>query len=86
MQQSGRIEEEIEMLRLKLKQVEEGMAFGGKRTKMARSQGKKVHIGVEKEYSRLVRSVILKIANELIYLLTIWMIFFPPFIMQLAGC
>ncbi|KAL6502144.1 hypothetical protein OROHE_024737 [Orobanche hederae] len=52
--QSGRIEEEIEMLRLKLKQVEEGMAFGGKRTKMARSQGKKVHVRVEKEYSRLL--------------------------------
>ncbi|KAK6150150.1 hypothetical protein DH2020_017675 [Rehmannia glutinosa] len=34
------------------KQVEEGMAFGGKRTKMARSQGKKVQITVEKEYSR----------------------------------
>ncbi|KAK4399427.1 protein POLLENLESS 3 [Sesamum angolense] len=52
--QSGRIEEEIEMLQLKLKQVEEGIAFGGKRTKMARSQGKKIHITVEKEYSRLL--------------------------------
>ncbi|GFP95948.1 protein pollenless 3 [Phtheirospermum japonicum] len=52
--QSGRIEEEIEMLRVKLKQVEEGMTFGGKRIKMARSQGKKVQITVEKEYSRLL--------------------------------
>ncbi|KAI3455922.1 hypothetical protein Pfo_012585 [Paulownia fortunei] len=52
--QSGRTEEEIEMLQLKLKQVEEGMAFGGKRTKMARSQGKKIQITVEKEYSRLL--------------------------------
>ncbi|KAG8385200.1 hypothetical protein BUALT_Bualt03G0017100 [Buddleja alternifolia] len=52
--QSGRIEEEIEMLQMKVKQVEEGMAFGGKRTKMARSQGKKIHITVEKEYSRLL--------------------------------
>ncbi|KAL3616825.1 hypothetical protein CASFOL_039219 [Castilleja foliolosa] len=52
--QSGRIEEEIEMLRIKIRQVEEGMAFGGKRMKMARSQGKKVQIPVEKEYSRLL--------------------------------
>ncbi|KAL7089540.1 hypothetical protein ACP275_13G191100 [Erythranthe tilingii] len=52
--QSGRIEEEIEMLQVKLKQLEEGIAFGGKRTKMARSQGKKIHITVEKEYSRLL--------------------------------
>lgn len=54
MQQSGRIEEEIEMLQLKLKQVEEGIAFYGKRTKMARSQGKKIQITVEKEYSRFI--------------------------------
>ncbi|PIN24091.1 hypothetical protein CDL12_03176 [Handroanthus impetiginosus] len=52
--QSGRIEEEIKMLQLKLKQVEEGIAFGGKRTKIARSQGKKIQITVEKEYSRLL--------------------------------
>ncbi|KAL3833725.1 hypothetical protein ACJIZ3_008461 [Penstemon smallii] len=52
--QSGRVEEEIEILRIKVKQVEEGIAFGGKRTKMARSQGKKIHISVEREYSRLL--------------------------------
>ncbi|XP_051124820.1 protein POLLENLESS 3 [Andrographis paniculata] len=52
--QSGRVDEEIEMLKVKLKQVEEGIAFGGKRTKIARSQGKKVQISVEKEYSRLL--------------------------------
>ncbi|KAL2484195.1 protein POLLENLESS 3-like [Forsythia ovata] len=51
---SGRIEEEIEMLQLKLKQLEEGIAFGGKRTKLARSQGKKIQITIEKEYSRLL--------------------------------
>ncbi|XP_004242080.1 uncharacterized protein [Solanum lycopersicum] len=51
---SGRLEEEIELLELKLKNVEEGIAFGGKRTKIARSQGKKVQITIEKEYARLL--------------------------------
>ncbi|CAN4098875.1 unnamed protein product [Withania somnifera] len=51
---SGRLEEEIELLELKLKNVEEGIAFGGKKTKIARSQGKKVQITIEKEYSRLL--------------------------------
>ncbi|KAL2484183.1 protein POLLENLESS 3-like [Forsythia ovata] len=51
---SGRIQEEIEMLQLKLKQLEAGIAFGGKRTKIARSQGKKIQITIEKEYSRLL--------------------------------
>ncbi|KAA8519333.1 hypothetical protein F0562_013588 [Nyssa sinensis] len=51
---SGRIEEQIEMLQLKLKHIEEGVAFGGKRTKTARSQGKKIQITIEQEYSRLL--------------------------------
>ncbi|XP_059668108.1 uncharacterized protein LOC132313380 [Cornus florida] len=51
---SGRIEEQIEMLQLKLKHIEEGIAFGGKRTKAARSQGKKIHVTIEQEYSRLL--------------------------------
>lgn len=54
MQQSGRMEEEIELLQYKLRQVEEGMAFSGRKTKIARSQGKKVQITVQKEYSRFV--------------------------------
>ncbi|KAG6422987.1 hypothetical protein SASPL_113370 [Salvia splendens] len=37
-----------------LKQVEEGMAFSGRKTKTARSQGKKVQITIQKEYSRLL--------------------------------
>ncbi len=52
LQRSGRVEEEIEMLQLKLKRIEEGIAFGGRRTKTARSQGKKVQISVEQEISR----------------------------------
>lgn len=42
------------MLEHKLKNIEEGVAFGGKKTKTARSQGKKVEITLEKEYSRYV--------------------------------
>ncbi|GAB4840693.1 hypothetical protein Ancab_021460 [Ancistrocladus abbreviatus] len=49
---SGRLDEQIEILKVKLKRIEDGTAFGGKRTKMARSQGKKVHITVEQEYAR----------------------------------
>ncbi|KAL1560518.1 protein POLLENLESS 3-LIKE 1-like [Salvia divinorum] len=52
--QSGRMEEEIVLLQYKLKQVEEGMAFSGRKTKTARSQGKKVQITIQKEYSRLL--------------------------------
>ncbi|KAK7831445.1 protein pollenless 3 [Quercus suber] len=51
---SGRVEEEIEMLQLKLKHIEEGTAFGGRRAKTARSQGKKVQITVEQEISRIL--------------------------------
>lgn len=53
-QRAGRIEEEIEMLQNKLKRIEEGSVFGGRRTKTARSQGKKVHITVEQERSRFI--------------------------------
>lgn len=52
LQRSGRIEEEIEMLQRKLKNIEEGIAFGGKRTKSARSQGRKIQITIEQERSR----------------------------------
>ncbi|CDP12570.1 unnamed protein product [Coffea canephora] len=51
---SGRIEEEIQLLEHKIKNIEDGIAFDGKRTKMARSQGKKIHVTIEKEYSRLL--------------------------------
>lgn len=52
MQRSGRLEEQIEILMEKVKRIEEEESIGGRRTKMARSQGKKVHITVEQEYSR----------------------------------
>ncbi|KAL9382899.1 hypothetical protein Peur_023222 [Populus x canadensis] len=51
---SGRIEEEIEMLQCKLKLIEEGIAFSGKKTKTARSHGRKIQITVEQERSRIL--------------------------------
>ncbi|KAJ7969134.1 Protein SULFUR DEFICIENCY-INDUCED 1 [Quillaja saponaria] len=51
---SGRIDEEIEMLHHKLKQVEEGTAFSGRKTKQARSQGKKIQITAEQEIARIL--------------------------------
>lgn len=52
LQRSGRVEEEIEMLQNKLRNIEGGTVFGGKRTKIARSQGKKIQITIEQEKSR----------------------------------
>lgn len=68
LQRSGRLEEEIELLELKLKNVEEGIAFGGKRTKIARSQGKKVQITIEKEYARLYLLLFLSSTSALFLL------------------
>ncbi|KAJ4842060.1 hypothetical protein Tsubulata_044121 [Turnera subulata] len=51
---AGRIEEEIEMLQKKLKNIEDGIIFGGRRTKIARSQGKKIQITVGGEKSRVL--------------------------------
>lgn len=54
LQRSGRIEEEIELLQNKLKNIEEGIAFCGAKTKMARSQGKKIQITIKQERSRSI--------------------------------
>lgn len=51
-QRCGRFGEQIELLLHKLKLVEEGTTFGGKRTKIARSQGKKFQVSIEQEASR----------------------------------
>lgn len=51
---AGGIEDEIEMLQSKLKRMDEGIAFNGKRTKNARAQGKNVQITVEQERSRVL--------------------------------
>ncbi|TQE12048.1 hypothetical protein C1H46_002442 [Malus baccata] len=54
LQRSGRIEEEIELLESKLKHIDEGIAFCGRRTKTARAQGRKVQITVEQERARIL--------------------------------
>ncbi|KAI4299719.1 hypothetical protein L6164_033150 [Bauhinia variegata] len=51
---SGRIDEEIAMLEHKLKQIEDGGTFVGKRTRQGRSLGKKVQITIEQEISRIL--------------------------------
>ncbi|XP_047308825.1 protein POLLENLESS 3 [Impatiens glandulifera] len=51
---SDRVEEQIELLEFKVKKFEEGTGFLGKRPKFSRLQGKKVHITVEQEYSRIL--------------------------------
>ncbi|KAJ0974177.1 hypothetical protein J5N97_016142 [Dioscorea zingiberensis] len=50
----GRIEEQIELLKQKLKKVCLGEAFNGKTTKKARSHGKKFQVTIEQETSRLL--------------------------------
>ncbi|PIA25094.1 hypothetical protein AQUCO_12500007v1 [Aquilegia coerulea] len=50
----GRIEEHIELLHHKLKLIDDGVAFGGKKTKIARSQGKKFLVSIDQERSRLL--------------------------------
>jgi hypothetical protein len=40
------------MLQCKLKNIEKGIAFSGKKTKTARSQGRKIQITVEHERPR----------------------------------
>ncbi|KAG1331844.1 putative protein SULFUR DEFICIENCY-INDUCED 1-like [Cocos nucifera] len=50
----GRIDDQIEMLNFKLKMIDDGLAFGGRTTKLARSQGKKFHVPLVQEKSRLL--------------------------------
>ncbi|KAK9714452.1 hypothetical protein RND81_06G095300 [Saponaria officinalis] len=51
---SGRLEEEIEVLLLKLKRVEEMNSSGGKSIRMGRSHGKRVPVRPQQEYARLL--------------------------------
>ncbi|GAB4848453.1 hypothetical protein Ancab_003155 [Ancistrocladus abbreviatus] len=50
----GRLEDQISLLRHKLYLIQQGLAFNGKRTKTARSQGKKFQVSVEQEATRLL--------------------------------
>lgn len=53
-QRCGRLDDQIALLRRKLFLIQQGMAFNGKRTKTARSQGKKFQVSVEQEATRLL--------------------------------
>ncbi|KZV53828.1 hypothetical protein F511_00094 [Dorcoceras hygrometricum] len=50
----GRLDDQIGLLRHKLYLIQQGMAFSGKRTKTARSQGKKFQVSVHQEATRLL--------------------------------
>ncbi|CAN6296403.1 unnamed protein product [Urochloa humidicola] len=51
---SGRTREEIELLKQKLRKIYLGEAFQGKTTKRARSHGRKIHVSVRQETSRVL--------------------------------
>ncbi|KAF3457640.1 hypothetical protein FNV43_RR02298 [Rhamnella rubrinervis] len=50
----GRIEEQIELLKQKLRLIYHGEAFNGKPTKTARSHGKKFQVTIKRETSRIL--------------------------------
>ncbi|KAJ6919285.1 protein POLLENLESS 3-LIKE 2-like [Populus alba x Populus x berolinensis] len=50
----GRLDDQIALLKHKLFLIQQGFAFNGKRTKTARSQGKKFQVSVEQEATRLL--------------------------------
>ncbi|XP_065857030.1 protein POLLENLESS 3-LIKE 2 [Euphorbia lathyris] len=50
----GRLDDQIGLLKHKLFLIQQGLAFNGKRTKTARSQGKKFQVSVEQEATRLL--------------------------------
>ncbi|KAK4262050.1 hypothetical protein QN277_027661 [Acacia crassicarpa] len=50
----GRLDDQIILLKHKLYLIQQGLAFNGKRTKTARSQGKKFQVSVEQEATRLL--------------------------------
>uniref|UniRef100_A0A9I9CSV4 Protein POLLENLESS 3-LIKE 2 n=1 Tax=Cucumis melo TaxID=3656 RepID=A0A9I9CSV4_CUCME len=50
----GRLDDQVALLKHKLFLIQQGLAFNGKRTKTARSQGKKFQVSVEQEATRLL--------------------------------
>ena len=55
-QKCGRVDEQIELLRQKLRMIYQGEAFNGKPTKTARSHGKKFQVSIKQETSRILVS------------------------------
>ncbi|KAK3150576.1 hypothetical protein QOZ80_3AG0234990 [Eleusine coracana subsp. coracana] len=51
---SGRTKEEIELLKQKLRKIYLGEAFHGKTMKRARSHGRKIHVSIKQETSRVL--------------------------------
>ncbi|CAN6285583.1 unnamed protein product [Urochloa humidicola] len=62
---SGRTREEIELLKQKLRKIYLGEAFQGKTTKRARSHGRKIHVSVRQETSRVLQRNFM--AAEVVY-------------------
>ncbi|KAK1290441.1 hypothetical protein QJS10_CPB18g01968 [Acorus calamus] len=50
----GRIDEQIELLKSKLRMIYQGEAFNGKMTKTARSHGRKFQVSIKQETSRIL--------------------------------
>lgn len=50
----GRLDDQIGFLKHRLYLIQQGMAFSGKRTKTARSQGKKFQVSVQQEATRML--------------------------------
>ncbi|KAK3193371.1 hypothetical protein Dsin_024681 [Dipteronia sinensis] len=50
----GKVEDQIDLLKRKLRMIYQGEAFNGKPTKTARSHGKKFQVSVKQETSRLL--------------------------------
>ncbi|KAM6544714.1 hypothetical protein CsatB_025450 [Cannabis sativa] len=50
----GRVEEQIELLKQKLRMIYQGEAFNGKPTKTARSHGRKFQVTIKQETSRIL--------------------------------
>lgn len=64
----GRIEEQIDLLKRKLKLIYQGAAFNGRPTKTARSHGKKFQVSVKQETSRLlVRTLSMPLTKYVFY-------------------
>lgn len=55
-QRCGRLDDQISLLKHKLQLIHQGHAFNGKRTKTARSQGRKFQVTLEQEATRLLVS------------------------------
>lgn len=53
-QKCGKIEEQIELLKRKLRLIYQGEAFNGRTTRTARSHGKKFQVSVKQETARLL--------------------------------